>query len=86
MSMPLTPLSGGVLLPYECHEGNLAVRNALSAERAEDRASPRTWPKASRPRRGAESGVGGGNRGRGGIAARRAGGRGGRGGDPEDAN
>jgi hypothetical protein len=38
MSMPLTPLSGGVLLPYECHEGNLALPNALSAERAEERA------------------------------------------------
>lgn len=47
MSMPLTPLSGGVVLPYECHEGNLAVKNALSAERAEDRAPRRTWPKAS---------------------------------------
>jgi hypothetical protein len=34
--MPLTPLSGGVILPYECHEGNGAVKNALSAERAED--------------------------------------------------
>ena len=38
MSMPLTPLDGGVLLPYECHEGNYGLRNALSAERAEDRA------------------------------------------------
>ena len=38
MSIPLTPLDGGVLLPYECHEGNEAVRNSLGAERAEDRA------------------------------------------------
>ena len=38
MSMPLTPRSGGVILPYECHEGNGAVKNALSAERAEDAA------------------------------------------------
>jgi hypothetical protein len=38
MSMPLTPLDGGVLLPYECHEGNRGLPNALSAERAEDRA------------------------------------------------
>ncbi len=38
MSMPLTPLSGGVILPYECHEGNGAVKNSLSAERAEDAA------------------------------------------------
>jgi hypothetical protein len=89
MSMPLTPLSGGVLLPYECHEGNLAVRNALSAARAEDRALAEDLAKGiKRPRRGVqESGVGGGgNRGRGaGAAAPAAGGRG-RGADPEDAN
>jgi len=90
MSMPLTPLSGGVLLPYECHEGNLAVRNALSAERAEDRALAEDLAKGiKRPRRGVqESGVGGGgNRGRAaGPATPAGGGRGGRGGDPEDAN
>jgi len=89
MSMPLTPLSGGVLLPYECHEGNLAVRNALSAERAEDRALSEDLAKGiKRPRRGVqESGVGGGgNRGRAaGAGAPAAGGRG-RGADPEDAN
>src|SRR6187431_1592867 len=38
MSMPLTPLDGAVLLPYECHEGNRGLPNALSAERAEDKA------------------------------------------------
>ena len=38
MSMPLTPLDGGVLLPYECHEGNYGLPNALSADRAEDKA------------------------------------------------
>lgn len=89
MSMPLTPLSGGVLLPYECHEGNLAVRNALSAERAEDRALAEDLAKGiKRPRRGVqESGVGGGgNRGRGaGAAVPAAGGRS-RSADPEDAN
>ena len=36
--MPLTPLSGGALLPYDCHEGNYAIRQSLGAERAEDRA------------------------------------------------
>ena len=36
ISMPLTPLSGGVLLPYDCHEGNYAIRQSLGAERAED--------------------------------------------------
>jgi hypothetical protein len=90
MSMPLTPLSGGVILPYECHEGNQAVRNALSAERAEDRALAEDLAKGiKRARRGVqESGVGGGgNRGRGaGAAAPAAGSRGGRGADPEDAN
>ena len=38
VSLPLTPLDGGVLLPYECHEGNYGMVNALSAERAEDAA------------------------------------------------
>jgi hypothetical protein len=38
ISMPLTPLAGGVLLPYDCHEGNYAIRQSLAAERAEDRA------------------------------------------------
>jgi hypothetical protein len=38
MSMPLTPLDGGVLLPYDCHEGNHGMPNSLRAERAEDRA------------------------------------------------
>ena len=38
ISMPLTPLSGGALLPYDCHEGNYAIRQSLGAERAEDRA------------------------------------------------
>jgi hypothetical protein len=61
MSMPLTPLSGGVILPYECHEGNGAVKNSLSAERAEDAAMPPTWPRAScgragRPGRGPPGG------------------------------
>jgi hypothetical protein len=90
MSMPLTPLSGGVLLPYECHEGNLAVPNALSAERAEDRALAADLAKGiKRERRGVqESGVGGGgNRGRAaGPGAPAAGGGRGRGTDPEDAN
>ena len=55
MSMPLTPLSGGVLLPYECHEGNLAVPNALSGERAEDKALADDLAKGiKRPRRGVQ--------------------------------
>jgi hypothetical protein len=90
MSMPLTPLSGGVLLPYECNVGNLALQTALSAERAEDRALAEDLARGiKRPRRGVqESGVGGGgNRGRAAEAgAPAAGGGRGRGADPEDAN
>ena len=38
LSLPLMSPPGYQLLPYECHEGDYAVKNALSAERAEDRA------------------------------------------------
>jgi hypothetical protein len=38
VSLPLMSPRGYQLLPYECHEGDYAVPNALSAERAEDRA------------------------------------------------
>jgi hypothetical protein len=81
MSIPLTPLDGGVLLPYECHEGNQAVRNSLSGERAEEQAladdlvrgiiRPRTLPNApaAGARRGADAPAGrGGRGGRGGGA------------------
>jgi hypothetical protein len=37
ISMPLTPLDGGRLLPYDCHEGNMALLQALGGEREEDR-------------------------------------------------
>ncbi len=58
MSMPLTPLSGGVILPYDCHEGNGAVKNALSAERAEDKALAEDQAKGLvRPRRRAQEGA-----------------------------
>ena len=63
MSMPLTPLSGGVILPYECHEGNGAVKNALSAERAEDTALAADLAKGiTRARRPVQEGFGGGGR------------------------
>jgi hypothetical protein len=63
MSMPLTPLSGGVILPYECHEGNGAVKNALSAERAEDAALAADLAKGiKRARRPVQEGFGGGGR------------------------
>ena len=38
ISLPLMSPPGYQLLPYECHEGNYMLTNALSAERAEDRA------------------------------------------------
>ena len=86
LSFPLTPLDGGVILPYECHEGNQAIRNSLAAERAEDRALAADLAKGIvRPRRPVQeqAGGGGGGRGRNGGAGGRAGGRGA---DPEDAN
>ncbi len=62
MSIPLTPLDGGVILPYECHEGNGAVRNALAGERAEERALADDLSRGIiRPRRGPqEDGLGAG--------------------------
>ena len=36
--LPLTTQPGYQVLPYECHEGNHALHNILSAARAEDRA------------------------------------------------
>ena len=59
LSLPLTPLDGGVLLPYECHEGNYAVRQSLGAERAEDRALAADLAKGiNRPRRPVQDGLG----------------------------
>ena len=83
ISLPLTPLEGEVLLPYECHEGNLALMQSLSAERAEDRALEEDLKKGiKRARRPVQDGnpqAGGGGRGRGagaGGAGAPAGGRG----------
>jgi hypothetical protein len=81
ISLPLTPLEGNVLLPYECHEGNLALMQSLSAERAEDRALEEDLKKGiKRARRPVQDGnpQGGGGRGRGagaGAAGAPAGGR-----------
>ena len=38
MSFPITPQPDYQVLPYECHEDNAALRNILSAARAEERA------------------------------------------------
>jgi hypothetical protein len=87
LSLPLTPLEGNVLLPYDCHEGNLAILQSLSAERAEDRALEADLTRGViRPRRPVQDGnpqAGGGGRGQGAApgAAAPAGGR--AGGPPE---
>lgn len=39
ISMPLTNQPGYTVLPYECHEGNHAMANILSAARAEEAAA-----------------------------------------------
>src|SRR5688572_23286065 len=85
MSFPLTPLEGGVLLPYECHEGNLAIMQSLSAERAEDKALADDLARGiKRERRPVQESGPGGGRGRGAGAgagdAGRGAGDGGRGG------
>ena len=59
LSLPLTPLDGGVLLPYECHEGNYAVRQSLGAERAEDQKVEADLKRGViRPRRPVQDGLG----------------------------
>jgi hypothetical protein len=59
MSYPLTPLEGGKLLPYDCHEGNYALLQSLGAERAEDRALEADRLKGIiRPRRPVQGGLG----------------------------
>ena len=45
--LPLTANPGYQVLPYECHEGNLAIANILSAARSEDRAAEEAGRKAS---------------------------------------
>ncbi len=80
-SLPLTPLDGGALLPYDCHEGNLAVRQSLGAERAEDAALAADLAKGiKRERRPVQDGLDVGGR----PTAPRGGGPGGggRGGAP----
>jgi hypothetical protein len=59
LSLPLTPLDGGRLLPYDCHEGNMALVQSLGAERAEDRALEADAKKGIvRPRRPVQGGLG----------------------------
>jgi hypothetical protein len=90
LSLPLTPLEGNMLLPYECHEGNLAIMQSLSAERAEDKALADDLAKGiKRARRPVQDGnpQGGGGRGRGAGAGAAGGGAGGRaGGAPAEGD
>jgi hypothetical protein len=90
LSLPLTPLEGDMLLPYECHEGNLAIMQSLSAERAEDKALADDLAKGiKRARRPVQDGnpQAGGGRGRGAGAGAPAGGAGGRaGGAPAEGD
>ena len=74
ISMPLTPLDGGVLLPYECHEGNLAVATRSAPNAPRTRRSPRTSRRGSSARgvRVQESGAGAGGGGRGALERRRS--------------
>jgi hypothetical protein len=66
VSFPLTPLDGGVLLPYECHSGNKAIEMSLAAERDEDRTMAEAAAKGiKRERRPINQNAGGGG-GRGG--------------------
>jgi hypothetical protein len=67
VSFPLTPLDGGVLLPYECHSGNKAIEMSLAAERDEDRAMAEAAAKGiTRERRAINQNQGGGRGGAGG--------------------
>ena len=70
LSLPLTPLEGNVLLPYDCHEGNLALLQSLGAERSEDQKLEADLKRGViRPRRPVQDGNpqagGGGGRGQG---------------------
>jgi hypothetical protein len=78
LSYPLTPLEGGDLLPYDCHEGNMALRQSLGAERAEDKALEEDRKNGIiRPRRPVQDGLGVGGTPTAPPAGGRAGGPGG---------
>jgi hypothetical protein len=49
ISLPLTTQPGYHVLPYECHEGNFALSDILSAARAEDRARAEAEAKGQTP-------------------------------------
>jgi hypothetical protein len=47
--LPLTTQPGYQVLPYECHEGNLAIRNILSAARSEEKATEEALKNGVKP-------------------------------------
>jgi hypothetical protein len=49
VALPLTTQAGYRLYPYECHEGNYALRNILSAARMEERAAEEARAKGLPP-------------------------------------
>ena len=49
MRMTVTRQSGYEIYEYACHEGNIAMRNALSAERAYERAAAEAKEKGLPP-------------------------------------
>ena len=58
ISIPYTSPPGYQVLPYECHEGNLAILQGLGGERAEDKALEEDAKKGIiRPRRPIQGGL-----------------------------
>ena len=58
ISIPYTSPPGYQVLPYECHEGNLAILQGLGGERAEDKALEEDAKKGiNRPRRAIQGGL-----------------------------
>ncbi len=58
ISIPYTSPAGYQVLPYECHEGNLAILQGLGGERAEDKALEEDARKGIiRPRRPIQGGL-----------------------------
>jgi hypothetical protein len=59
ISIPFTSPPGYQVLPYDCHEGNLAVLQGLGGERAEDKALEEDAERGIvRPRRPIQGGLG----------------------------
>ena len=58
ISIPYTSPEGYQVLPYECHEGNLAILQGLGGERAEDKALEEDAKRGIvRPRRPIQGGL-----------------------------